>query len=162
MRATIISGLLRPKEFVSEDNRRNPSDVEKLGGYSDTSILFRRYLDSGKMINVYDWFDSFHVVAEGQQKELKERRMAAVLEERGATVTQVPETPSKRNSTRKNRKEKTLPEAPPEEEEDEEKWNMQVQARFTRALHELDCMGFVKHTKRKQDSVLRTVFDVAD
>ncbi|KAK1229901.1 Origin recognition complex subunit 3 [Marasmius sp. AFHP31] len=161
VRTTIISGLLRPKEFVSDDNRRNPSDDEKLAEYSDTSILFRRYLDSGKMINVYDWFDSFHAIAEGQRKELKERRMAAALEDRRAGAIQVPETPSKRNSTKKNRKEKVLVEAPPEED-DEEKWNIQVQARFTRALHELDCMGFVKHTRRKQDSVLRTVFDVAD
>ncbi|KAL0066864.1 Origin recognition complex subunit 3 [Marasmius tenuissimus] len=130
----------------------------------ETAIAFAKWFSdfvNGKMINVYDWFDSFHAIAEGQRKELKERRMAAAFEERRAGAIQVPETPSKRNSMRKNRKEKIPVETPPEED-DEEKWNMQVQARFSRALHELDCMGFVKHTRRKQDSVLRTVFDVAD
>lgn len=34
-----------------------------------------------------------------------------------------------------------------------------VQARFMRALHELDYMGFVKHGGRKAEHVARTVFD---
>ncbi|KAI6020231.1 hypothetical protein BKA83DRAFT_4297889 [Pisolithus microcarpus] len=34
----------------------------------DTTILFQRYLESGKMINVYDWFESFAVVLEEQRR----------------------------------------------------------------------------------------------
>ncbi|KAL0570648.1 Origin recognition complex subunit 3 [Marasmius crinis-equi] len=171
VRASVVSGLLRPKEFVSEDNHGDDTGEEQLWEYPDTSILFHRYLDSGKMINIYDWFESFHVVLETQRNKLKEKRMAAALAER--KKAQVPDTPSKRRSgknvngrtpSKRKGKEKERSLSPPpaeDEEEDEEKWNMQVHARFIRALHELDYMGFVKHTKRKQDSVLRTVFDVS-
>ena len=47
-------------------------------------------------------------------------------------------------------------------EEAEEKWRMEVQARFMRALHELDFMGFVKHTGRKADHVMKTIYDIPD
>jgi len=40
-----------------------------------------------------------------------------------------------------------------------ENWRLEVQARFIRALHELDYVGFIKHTGRKRDHVLRTVLD---
>ena len=49
-----------------------------------------------------------------------------------------------------------------EEEEEEEKWKLEVQARFMRAMHELDYLGFLKHTGRKADHVLHLVFDVND
>ena len=47
-------------------------------------------------------------------------------------------------------------------DEDEEEWKMHVQARFVRALHTLDYVGLVKHTGRKAEHVMRTVFDVPD
>ncbi|KAL0565915.1 Origin recognition complex subunit 3, partial [Marasmius crinis-equi] len=146
VRASVISGLLRPKEFVSEDNHRDDTGEEQLWEYPDSSILFHRYLDSGKMINIYDWFESFHVVLETQRNKLKEKRIAAALAER----KKAQQNPLKRKG---KEKEGSLSPPPAEDEkEDEEKWNMQVHARFIRALHELDYMGFVKHTKRKQDS----------
>jgi len=49
-----------------------------------------------------------------------------------------------------------------DEDEEAEAWNLEVQARFIRALHELDYMGFVKQTGRKADHVVRAVFDVID
>jgi len=105
----------------------------------DTSILFQRYLDSGKMINVYDWFESFQLALETQRQHLKEKRI-------------------NKSSPRKGKGKKCQE----FDEEDEEKWKIQVQARFVRALHELDYTGFIKHTGRKADHVLRTVFDIAD
>ena len=48
------------------------------------------------------------------------------------------------------------------DEEEEEQWKVEVQARFMRALHELDFMGFVRHTGRKPDHVIRTIYDVPD
>ena len=50
---------------------------------------------------------------------------------------------------------------PEESEEEIEKWRLEVRARFIRALHELDYIGLIKHTGRKADHVMRTVFDVA-
>ncbi|KAG7095809.1 hypothetical protein E1B28_006509 [Marasmius oreades] len=178
VRASIMSGLLRPNEFVSSNEDGDQPEFE-LWECPDTSILFHRYLESGKMINVYDWFESFHVVLETQRKKLEEKRMAAAFEERRrATTMPIPlRTPRKHNSpkkygTSKKANDKTpsrrrgkeaegLVPPPPVKEVDEEGWDMQVQARFIRALHELDYMGFIKHTKRKQDSVLRTIFDVS-
>ena len=49
-----------------------------------------------------------------------------------------------------------------EDEEDEEGWKMHVQARFVRALHTLDFVGLVKHTGRKAEHVMRTVYDVPE
>jgi len=49
-----------------------------------------------------------------------------------------------------------------DENEEAEAWNLEVQARFIRALHELDHMGFVKQTGRKADHVVRAAFDVID
>lgn len=43
---------------------------------------------------------------------------------------------------------------PEESEDDLEKWKMEVQARFIRALHELDYIDLIKHTSRKADHVM--------
>ncbi len=49
-----------------------------------------------------------------------------------------------------------------EEEPDEESYQRQVQARFIRAIHELDYLGLIKHTGRRVEHVARTIFDVGD
>jgi origin recognition complex subunit 3 len=48
------------------------------------------------------------------------------------------------------------------DEEDDDEWKMHVQARFVRALHTLDFVGLVKHTGRKAEHIMRTVYDVAE
>ncbi|KAK0498880.1 origin recognition complex subunit 3 N-terminus-domain-containing protein [Armillaria luteobubalina] len=131
IRASMVAGLLRSHEF--SESVINPEEVN-LWDLPDTSVLFQRYLDSGKMINVYDWFESFQLVLETQRKE----------------------TSSPRKGSPRKRGKKTVGGG------NEEKWKLQVQARFIRALHELDYLGFVKHTGRKADHVIRTVFDVCD
>ena len=67
-----------------------------------------------------------------------------------------------RESPRKGSKKKQVEEGEEADEEAEEKWKLEVRARFIRALHELDYLGFIKHTRRKRDHVLRTVFDIVD
>ncbi len=127
----MVTGLLRSHEF--SDTVKTPEEIN-LWDLPDTSILFQRYLDSGKMINVYDWFESFQPVLETQRRE-----------------TSGP----KKGSPRKRGKKMVGG-------GNEEKWKLQVQARFIRALHELDYLGFIKHTGRKADHVIRTVFDVCE
>ena len=145
-----MSGLLRPHDYAKdpfESVRTNPTS-KYLWELPDTSILFKRYLDSGKMINVYDWFESFQTVLETQRMELRTRS-----------------TNNKRQTrTPSPRKRGKMKQPPPETEEDLERWKVEVNARFIRALHELDYLGFIKHIKRKAkaDHVLRTLFDVAD
>ena len=101
----------------------------------DTSILFRGYLEAGRAINVFDWYQSFAAVLGTQRQkglEIKGRKRA-----------------SDRMESDDDRA-----------EDEDEKWGMEVQARFIRGIHELDFMGFLKHTGRKPDHVARTVFDV--
>ncbi|TFK75724.1 hypothetical protein BDN72DRAFT_454306 [Pluteus cervinus] len=145
-RASMIAALLRPTEYTLALNRTNeePSPVS-LWELPDTSILFRRYLDSGKMINVYDWFESFQLVLETQRKKSKKAPSG-----KGAS-------PTKARGKGKGKRQEVE-----DNEETEVQWRIEVQARFVRALQELDYLGFIKHTGRKADHVLRTVFDVGD
>jgi origin recognition complex subunit 3 len=145
----MLSALLRPHEFADLDNKENEDSADlQLWKLPDTSILFRRYLDSGKMINVYDWFESFQFVLETQRKHLNS--MERVSEQ---------ESPKKRSGKGKQVMRSAEDKGG---EVDEEKWKMEVQARFMRALQELDYLGFIKHTGRKVDHVQRTIFDVLD
>ena len=149
-------------EAMDEDE---DEELLELSGLTDTSILFRRYLEAGKMVNVYDLFQSFAGALDAQRQQQQ-------------SGSQSPAGPS-RNAARNRRRslttestdtemevEQALEEDEVEDEEDEDKedeeWRVEVQARFMRALHELDYMGFVKHTGRKADHVMRTVFDVTD
>ncbi|KIM41529.1 hypothetical protein M413DRAFT_445512 [Hebeloma cylindrosporum] len=145
LRASIIAGLLRPYEFVENlDNHVDANSATKsIWELPDTSILFKRYLDSGKMINVYDWFESFKIVLDTQRSHLKD-----------AANTDNATSPRKRGKGKaKQAQHETI---------DEEKWAVEVQARFVRAMHELDFLGFIKHTGRKADHLIRTVFEIDD
>ena len=115
----------------------------------DTAIMFARYLDSGRMINVYDWFEAFRAVLDAQREE----RAQAIAD--GKVVDG-----AKGRSPRKSKKAKKK--AAADDGIDEESWALEVQARFVRALHELDYMGFLKHTGRKADHVVKMSFDVVD
>ncbi|KAF7965177.1 hypothetical protein HWV62_45264 [Athelia sp. TMB] len=161
VRASIISGLLHPFEYIDiadADHTAARKEQPELWELPDTSILFRRYLDSGKMINVYDWYESFGQVLETQQEQTRRPKVKTPKKRQSAS-------PRKPRGKGKQRQLEDLDEEEGDEqgdEEAEEKWKVEVQARFMRALHELDYLGFIKHTGRKADHVLRTVFDIVD
>lgn len=71
IRASILSGLLRPQGFTDCPGNTDPHAWE----FPDTITVFQRYLESGKMINVYDWFESFKAVADsqGRQEDVNKR-----------------------------------------------------------------------------------------
>ena len=96
------------------------------------------------MVNVFDWFESFAVVLESQRKHLKRGNGGR---EGGDTDVDM---------------DGGVEDDGDMDEEEEERWKVEVQARFMRALHELDFMGFVRHTGRKPDHVIRTIYDVPD
>jgi origin recognition complex subunit 3 len=138
--ATIVSALLQPYTFLLPTSRDNDHPLmtnqqQRLPIWKlpDTSILFRRYLEAGRMINVYDWYESFSQVIESQRSHL----LVPASADGGESNSHV-------------------------DEEDDEEWKMHVQARFVRALHTLDFVGLVKHTGRKAEHVMRTVYDVAE
>ncbi|KAH0831285.1 hypothetical protein J3R83DRAFT_13920 [Lanmaoa asiatica] len=152
LRASIFSGLLHPQDYGANSMTNHDADAddeETIWDMPDTSILFQRYLESGKMINVFDWFESFTVVLETQKRHVRRNETA-----REAFL---------RTPTRGKEKQRHPEEDDSYHEESEErleKWRLEVQARFIRSLHELDYIGLIKHTGRKADHVMRTVFDV--
>ncbi|KAJ3916560.1 origin recognition complex subunit 3 N-terminus-domain-containing protein, partial [Lentinula edodes] len=170
IRASVIAGLLRPKDFdengdeITDDSE---DDSDPLHTLPDTSVLFHRYLESGKMINVYDWFESFHTVIGIQRRETNAKEGEKKRKGKAANGIVSPAKKGKekaRDSDLDGDEEmKDHGEEPPDSSSDsEERHQLLVQARFIRALHELDFLGFIKHTRRKPDHVLRTLFDVGD
>ncbi|OJT03272.1 Origin recognition complex subunit 3 [Trametes pubescens] len=190
-RPTVVAALLHPHDFarahadfvrastdadppaaVDNDRAREP----ELWEMPDTSIAFRRYVEAGRMVNVYDWFESFAVVLETQRRKLRKRAQLAAQgtprsQRNGSRRSR--STPKRRagrvdtdmdvdGDDTQNGDESDDAEEEEMDEEEEEKWKIEVQARFMRALHELDYMGFVKHTGRKPDHVVRTIYDVPD
>ncbi|KAG6853067.1 hypothetical protein C0991_007137 [Blastosporella zonata] len=149
VRATVIAGLLHPYDFtdrIKDDEQEEPSIWE----FPDTSILFRRYLDGGRMLNVYDWFASFQQELELQKKNLRSQV--------AAEARSMPSSPKKRGRTGKAK----AAEEKVDSEADLERWHLELQARFMRAMQDLDYLGFLKHTGRKADHVQRTSFDMHD
>lgn len=157
-RAAIVNALLHPQEVIRSHGRLYGDDTMSaatsegaedqnlaLRKLPDTSILFRRYMEAGRMINVYDWFESFAVALDTQR------------DQHDSTI-------SDGEATTKGKEKETAPREPEgdDSEPDDEQWRVEVQSRFIRALHELDYMGFIRHTGRKADHILRTVYDVPD
>ena len=140
--ATIVSALLQPHTFLPlptpRDNAHAMTQQQQrlpIWKLPDTSILFQRYLEAGRMINVYDWYESFSQVIESQRSHL---------------------APAANDGHGGGEDDGHV------DDEDDEEWKMHVQARFVRALHTLDFVGLVKHTGRKAEHVMRTVYDVAE
>ncbi|KAG1819051.1 origin recognition complex subunit 3 N-terminus-domain-containing protein [Suillus subaureus] len=144
-RASIIAGLIHPRDYMSPRQRSGDDEDDDL---PDISILFKGYLESAKMINVYDWFESFVVFLEARKRRVGKTRIPD-----GANG--ISRTPSRKKGKQKQVEVEVVDEDAGEDEE----WLMEVQARFIRALQELDYLGFIKHTGRKADHVMRTVFD---
>ncbi|KAK7035839.1 origin recognition complex subunit 3-like protein [Favolaschia claudopus] len=150
LRTSIISGLSFPQSFTGQD--LPPSEEDENIDLPDTSILFKGYLKAGKMINVYDWFDHFRTVLEGQ---------------RARVIRTSSPTKGKGKGKGKGKAKKVGDDVDMDGGDSEEKWKLSVQARFIRALHELDYLGFVKHTSRggggrKGEFVLKTVLGIVE
>lgn len=161
---TVINALLHPHEFVEEfealfsgkekgtdpDHRQREEDLTDL---PDTSILFRRYMEAGKTINVYDWYGAFAQVLDAQRRKLAKQQSKPTRGRKG-----------KGKARKKDAVPDLLRDVAIEKmsEAEQEAWQREVQARFIRALHELDFMGFIKHTGRKADHIIRTVYDIPD
>ncbi|KAG1847814.1 hypothetical protein DFJ58DRAFT_796951, partial [Suillus subalutaceus] len=144
-RASILAGLIHPQDYMPPGQGSGDDEDDDL---PDISILFKGYLESAKMINVYDWFESFVVFLEARKRRAGKTR---IPDDANGTSR----TPSRKKGKQKQVEVEVVDEGAGEDEE----WLMEVQARFIRALQELDYLGFVKHTGRKADHVMRTVFD---
>lgn len=124
----------------------------------DTSILFQRYLDGARVINVYDWYVAFKVGLDAQRAE-RVKGKGKGKEKAGEVVDGDDGDDGGDDDDDDDGGEE---EEADDDGEEEEAWQREVQARFWRALHELDYLGFVQHTKRKAEHVVRTVLDVGE
>ena len=90
---------------------------------------------------MWDWYQSFVVVCESQREKSKKA------------------SPSKgKQASRDAAQEKGKGKDRDVEDEDGQ-WALETHARFIRALHELDHIGLIRHTGRKKDCVIRTVWE---
>ncbi|KAF9451117.1 hypothetical protein P691DRAFT_787904 [Macrolepiota fuliginosa MF-IS2] len=167
---------IKINEAAEEEDGRNATAAAAaaaagLHNFPDTSILFRRYLDSGKLINIYDWYESFRAVLDVQREErerVRRLRAKGKRKEKGKEKGRRSRTASPTKKGKGKQKavvDEEIIEGREEDgagELDDEAWQREVQARFVRALHELDYLGFVKHTGRRVEHVARVVFDVRD
>lgn len=90
----------------------------------DVCVLFRRYVEAGKTINVYDWFETFAQALEGTRPAKTKKKKKA-----------------------KGDKKRSVEEEG-EGEGEEEGWRREVYSRFMWSLHELDMLGFLRWTGR--------------
>ena len=65
----MVAALLRPHAYLQcSCCPSSHSNLETLASLPDEAVAFQRYLNSGKALNVYDWFESFaHALALGVQ-----------------------------------------------------------------------------------------------
>lgn len=213
---------MHPERYLNQETKSNHTSkseentlVEIISPeIPDTCILFQRYLESGRMINVYDWYESFAGTLNGlrlqKRRKDKDHKLKAKatrdkkyfqadtpsdvigMSNKNAShsrgTNEIPASPLKgkgrtrgkkgiRGLGRRRGRPETITdpvssadEAEERETEDEfyeneearGRWNKEVQARFLRAVQELDFMGFIKHTRRKTDHVQKTVYDVPE
>ncbi|KAG0282023.1 Origin recognition complex subunit 3 [Linnemannia gamsii] len=143
-RGSIQTALGQPEVYLNCDCCRPPSGSAGqsladlvLPTQHDTCILYKLYVECGRMINMYDWFTAFGMILE-----------------RGQKSDGVEEPPSKKRAGgrvgRAGSKAKTKANANANKLDQKE-----VQARFISGVAELQFMGFIKSTSRKTDHVMR-------
>ncbi|KAF8513551.1 origin recognition complex subunit 3 N-terminus-domain-containing protein, partial [Hysterangium stoloniferum] len=151
---SIVSSLLEPQEYFGWLDPHKLQDNRSISSLPDASILFHRCIESGKMINLYDWYQSFILALEDVHSDEED---AMDVEDSPSKGKGKEKRKAKRNG---NPSEWTRNKKLDKAKEDENR--REVQARFMRSMHELEFVGFLKHTGRKIDHVLKAVFDLAD
>lgn len=138
-----MTGLLQPQAYLysTTPDGQHAEDVPE-SALPDTSLLFNLYLQSGRLLNVYDWFEAFAASLGGEIRHEARRSTKG------------------RKRVRQHDDDDDMEGANGSPEYIEER-KMEVQARFLRSMHELDMLGLLRQTKRKADHVLRTVLEVS-
>ncbi|KAF9901848.1 Origin recognition complex subunit 3 [Linnemannia zychae] len=138
-RFSIQTALGQPEVYLNCDCCRPPTDNMGqsladmvLPAQHDTCILYKLYVECGRMINMYDWFTAFGMILErGEKSSSVEEPLAKKRGGRGGKA----KTKAGVNTNKLDQKE--------------------VQARFISGVAELQFMGFIKSTSRKTDHVMR-------
>ncbi|KAF9207972.1 Origin recognition complex subunit 3 [Podila verticillata] len=140
-RASVQTALGQPEQYLNCNCCHPPQGAHTtsladmvLPTQHDTCILYKLYVECGRMINMYDWFSAFGMILE-----------------RGLESTSPKEV--KRPSKKKGRQQE------PDFERQGGLDQKEVQARFISGVAELQFMGFIKPTNRKTDHVQRLTWD---
>lgn len=117
-RAAIHQALNNPAHYLQCEccEISENEDTKLLPTMPDVSIIYKLHLECGKMINMFDWLQSFKIIVDERAVDMEEDE---------------------------------------EEEDDDGTVDPKIQARFTRAVAELQFLGFIKPTKKKTDHVQR-------
>lgn len=152
----MLASLISPQHVAPPDDE---PEQQRAAPFPDTSVLFRRYLDSGKLINIHDWYQSFAV---GLPKP--DAPAAREADEEEEDESDAPSSPKRRKRgsrvSKSPKKKKPKASAAKWSEADPAEWEAETKARFLRSYHELEYLGFIRHTRRKAEHVQRTVFEV--
>lgn len=131
------------------------------GVEADVAVAYRLYKDTGKVINLADWWNAFDGSARDEEK-------VENLEGEGEEDDEDVEMNGSRNKGKgkekmnakraRSEEENGSEGEEEEEEEDEDAPLRRKQARFIRALGDLAHVGFLQPTSRKAEHVLKSVF----
>ncbi|KAG0255880.1 Origin recognition complex subunit 3, partial [Mortierella polycephala] len=155
-RASIQTALGQPEIYLNCDCCHIPSvpgapargslaDVV-LPTQHDTCILFKLYVECGRMINMYDWFTAFGMILE---------RGLDVNRGRDDDGQYDDDNGKDGSPKRKRAKKKSIKAAAVDVDKKQGLDQKEVQARFISGVAELQFMGFIKPTNRKTDHVMR-------
>lgn len=139
---SIVTSLLEPRGYLGWGASYHMTDARSL---PDVSLAFQRYVDSGKMINLYDWYQTFVTAFEGYDGEND-----------SMDVEDTPTKPRHNKPSRLMQRKKASQSTADADAVDKR----ELQARFMRTVHELEFVGFLKRTGRRTEHVIKTVFDI--
>ncbi|KAF9966160.1 Origin recognition complex subunit 3 [Mortierella alpina] len=149
-RASIQTALGQPELYLNCTCCHPPKGTERtrasladmvLPTQHDTCILYKLYVECGRLINMYDWFTAFGMILERGLKKDQDNNGDKVNGTKSRGPKGKPKaTAAKRAST---------------EEKESGLDQKEIQARFISGVAELQFMGFIKPTNRKTDHVMR-------
>ncbi|KAF9429269.1 Origin recognition complex subunit 3, partial [Entomortierella beljakovae] len=150
-RASIQTALGQPEIYLNCECCHPPTDASSMSlsdlvlpTQHDTCILYKLYVECGRMINMFDWFTAFGMILE-----------------RGVEGSKVDDDDNDNESNRSKKRPKTrrknikIKKETDNPDEGKKLDQKEVQARFIAGVAELQFMGFIKSTNRKTDHVQR-------
>ncbi|KAI1321579.1 Origin recognition complex subunit 3 [Mortierella claussenii] len=153
-RASIQTALGQPELYLNCECCHPPSGSSGttslaelvLPTQHDTCILYKLYVECGRMINMYDWFTAFGMILE---RGISQKQGADGEDDHAGE-------PQKKRARKSNKNSSQLQGRQVGKDDKENRLDQkQVQARFISGVAELQFMGFIKPTNRKTDHVQR-------
>lgn len=71
-RASTQTALTQPHHYINCDCCNVDKSDEIVAAEHDTCILYKLYLECGRMINLYDWFVAFGCILEREKRPPKQ------------------------------------------------------------------------------------------